>query len=66
MNKESTEISIIALTKYFDIPTRIIYLDQSNAGEQIVNHHDFPIASNERQSVINLIYRPGHFDLIYL
>lgn len=60
MGKESDHIHIIALTSSLGIPVRVEYMDRG--GSSACNHHDFPEAS---QPMITLLYRPGHYDILY-
>ena len=60
------------------VPVRVLYLDRSmgalkagvsGSAETSVNHHDF-IPEALQQSAnngpnVNVLYRPGHYDLIY-
>lgn len=59
MFKESDHIHIIGLTAATGVSVRVIYLDR---GGEKVQTHDFPEGSTP---LINLIYRPGHYDIIY-
>lgn len=65
MGKESDHIHITALTSATTVPVRIEYMDRGVTGDSqdpSVNHHDFPEGSNPR---IYLLYRPGHYDILY-
>lgn len=61
MYRESDHIHIIALTSATEVAVQINYLDRSSSGEK-VNVHNFPEGSTPR---IHLLYRPGHYDIIY-
>ncbi|KAK2998132.1 hypothetical protein RJ639_025363 [Escallonia herrerae] len=78
MGEESDHVHITALSDALGVPIRVIYLDRSScdAGGVSVNHHDFIPASGDLPSVtaggpetispfINLLYRPGHYDILY-
>jgi len=54
------QLQITALTDSFQIGTRVVYLD-GNSGQ--LNHHDFPEGV---EPIIHLLYRPGHYDLLYI
>jgi ubiquitin thioesterase protein OTUB1 len=54
------QLQITALTDSFQVGTRVVYLDGSSGQ---LNHHDFP---DGVEPVIHLLYRPGHYDLLYL
>ena len=61
MYRESDHIHIIALTQAIDVSVRIVYMDRTN---QEVNHeHTFPEDCTE--PFVHLLYRPGHYDIIY-
>ena len=60
MNKECDHIHITALTSAVGIPVRVEYMDRGEGG--LVNHHDFPECS---KPAITLLYRPGHYDILY-
>lgn len=77
MGEESDHVHITALSDALGVPIRVVYLDRSSfdsAGVS-VNHHDFipavgglPNASGSTETVspfITLLYRPGHYDILY-
>ena len=45
-----------------NVIVRIIYLDRSTKDD--ISTHDFPEESSTPN--IHLLYRPGHYDLLYL
>jgi len=59
MGKESDYVQCVALANELNIPLRIEYVDQSDGG---LVGHVFP---EKRQPQVFLLYRPGHYDLIY-
>ena len=59
MGKESDHIHIIALNAYTQVPVRVEYMDRGNSS---LNHHDFPEGSHP---YIHLLYKPGHYDILY-
>jgi len=59
LDKEVEQLQIIALCQALNMPLRIVYLDRSDGP---VNHHDFPEGS---QPEAFMLYRPGHYDLLY-
>jgi len=64
MYKESDHIHIIALTDAIKVGTRIIYMDRCDGGK--VTNHDFGIADASKDSPrVDLLYRPGHYDILY-
>ncbi|KAG7029138.1 Ubiquitin thioesterase otubain-like protein [Cucurbita argyrosperma subsp. argyrosperma] len=77
MGEESDHVHIIALSDALGVPIRVLYLDRSScdSGGISVNHHDFVPASSDVSGVsvgseikipfITLLYRPGHYDILY-
>ncbi|CAO3638917.1 unnamed protein product [Cunninghamella blakesleeana] len=62
--KESDHLHIIALTKALVIPVEIIYLDGSESDQAAV-HEFWPSEENKTDYPLKLIYRPGHYDILY-
>lgn len=60
MGKESDHIHIIALAGALDVAIRVEYMDRG-AGASVTTH-EFPDGS---QPKIWLLYRPGHYDILY-
>ncbi|XP_067680303.1 ubiquitin thioesterase OTUB1-like [Haliotis asinina] len=60
MGKESDHIHIIALTSALGVGVRVEYMDRNEG--PTCNHHDFPEGSRPS---IHLLYRPGHYDILY-
>ncbi|RKP36679.1 peptidase C65 Otubain-domain-containing protein [Dimargaris cristalligena] len=72
MGVESEEIHLIALTRALGVSLRVVYLDGSPRASESgrpVTIHPFPnaeeCAANASSGVVTLLYRPGHYDLIY-
>ncbi|KAG6791390.1 hypothetical protein POTOM_000509 [Populus tomentosa] len=78
MGEESDHMHITALSDALGVPICVVYLDRSScdAGVVSVNHHDFvpapgnpPSATSASSESINpfitLLYRPGHYDILY-
>ncbi|CAH8299142.1 unnamed protein product [Eruca vesicaria subsp. sativa] len=72
MGEESDHIHITALSDALGVAVRVVYLDRSScdSGGVTVNHHDFvPVGTNEKEEAcapfITLLYRPGHYDILY-
>lgn len=79
MGEESDHVHITALSDALGVPIRVVYLDRSSCdnGGVSVNHHDFiptpsypenatVIGSEPVKPKITLLYRPGHYDILYL
>ncbi|KAJ8759363.1 hypothetical protein K2173_006883 [Erythroxylum novogranatense] len=78
MGEESDHVQITALSDALGVPIRVVYLDRSSCdtGGISVNHHDFiPATGNPPNAAdgssetfnpfITLLYRPGHYDILY-
>lgn len=59
IGKESDHIHIIALTGFLNIAIEIVYLNHTDDG---LSKHCFPEDSNPQ---FTLLYRPGHYDVLY-
>ncbi|UMM36878.1 hypothetical protein L5515_008845 [Caenorhabditis briggsae] len=66
MWKESDHLGIIALVRALNIRIRIEYMDR-NAAPNGGTHHNLPDGHDNATFTpdITLLYRPGHYDLIY-
>ncbi|NWI08237.1 OTUB1 thioesterase, partial [Crypturellus soui] len=60
MCKESDHIHIIALARALHVPVLVEYMDRGEGGA--TNPHVFPEGSQPR---VHLLYRPGHYDILY-
>lgn len=60
MYKESDHIHIIALSTALSVGVRVRYMDRG--GESEVIAHDFP---DGVEPSVHLLYRPGHYDILY-
>lgn len=60
MDKESDFVQCVALSKEFGVPVVIQYVDQS---EGPLNSHILP--SDDCTPAVHLLYRPGHYDILY-
>lgn len=67
VGKDADHLQITALSAQLQVPVCVVYLDQS-AGEE-VSEHMFaappPSESGAAPVSVRLLYRPGHYDLIY-
>jgi len=64
MDEESDEIHIRALTDSLGIPTRIFALD-SRPPTEITPTDYVPEECSGDTFYVHLLYRPGHYDIIY-
>lgn len=62
MGKEADHLQISALAAVLGVGIKIIYMDRGEDSEELVEHL-FP--EGEGEYPIVLLYRPGHYDLIY-
>ena len=53
----------MALFNYFNIPMRIVYLDNSPGA--VTHDLTLPEGHLDDKMWLLLLYRPGHYDLIY-
>lgn len=60
MYKESDHIHIIALCSALNVGVRVEYMDRGEGGQVIA--HDFP---DRTDPTVYLLYRPGHYDILY-
>ncbi|OWF53351.1 ubiquitin thioesterase OTUB1-like [Mizuhopecten yessoensis] len=60
MGKESDHLQVMALTSALGVAVRVVYMDRGESGQ--CNHHDFP---EESSPSVYLLYRPGHYDILY-
>lgn len=72
MNKECEQIQIIALSEYLGITVEIAYLDGKDFDPSVgISTVVFPDPSSSRTGAthnklrVNLLYRPGHYDILY-
>ena len=60
MYRESDHIHISAITQALGVNVRVLYMDRGEGAG--VNHHDFPEGATPH---IHMLYRPGHYDILY-
>ncbi|KAI4368539.1 hypothetical protein MLD38_017085 [Melastoma candidum] len=73
MGEESDHVHIIAVSDALGVPIRVVYLDRSSCDNGVINinHHDFIPSTSSGSSenppipFITLLYRPGHYDILY-
>jgi len=78
MGCESDHVHIVALTDALGVAVRVEYLDRSEeeeggggsgggggGGGGNPNHHDFVPEGAQAPPRVVLLYRPGHFDILY-
>jgi ubiquitin thioesterase protein OTUB1 len=66
MGKECEQTQILALTKYLGVQAHIYYLSGTYDGKQEFPVHKLPDDDNDYSlSTVYLLYRPGHYDVLY-
>ncbi|KAL3700631.1 hypothetical protein R1sor_018653 [Riccia sorocarpa] len=70
MGEESDHVHITALSDALGVPIRVVYLDRSVGADgknTDVNHHDFVPTEGSNVDIppVVLLYRPGHYDILY-
>jgi ubiquitin thioesterase protein OTUB1 len=61
MYRESDHIHLIAVTQAFNVPVRIVYMDRGDNDDIVM--HDFPEGA---EPLLHILYRPGHYDILYI
>ncbi|KAI7882106.1 peptidase C65 Otubain-domain-containing protein [Mucor mucedo] len=62
--RESDHLQIIALSKALEVPIQVVYLD-GGSNDQCAVHEFWPEEEDKSKTPIKLIYRPGHYDILY-
>lgn len=63
IDKEADQIQIMALLNYLEVGIKIVYLDASNSQDPY--NCILPESFSEDQIISELLYRPGHYDILY-
>ncbi|BFZ64607.1 hypothetical protein YB2330_005754 [Saitoella coloradoensis] len=64
VGREADHIMIAALVRVLGVGVDVVYLDQGEGLEPFV--HEFRPAGNDSAGVVvRLLYRPGHYDILY-
>ena len=64
MGKECEQVQIMALTQYLQVEVQIIYVSGREGVEPVT--HRMPERDGEASEfAVTLLYRPGHYDLLY-
>jgi len=63
MKTEADNLQIIALSSFFAVPVCVLYLDRSEGDMAVEHRFESPEAAGVPP--VYLLYRPGHYDLIY-
>ncbi|XP_051200468.1 OVARIAN TUMOR DOMAIN-containing deubiquitinating enzyme 1 isoform X2 [Lolium perenne] len=64
MHKDAFEVHVVALTDVLQVPLRTVNVDISKIAEPNTHIYESPDASPSVPCV-TLLYRPGHYDIIY-
>ncbi|CAG8497975.1 16216_t:CDS:2 [Acaulospora colombiana] len=69
MDQEADHVHVIALTKALKVPVEIAYMSGSSAMEQVNFHEFYPEEESTKEhpllEPLVLLYRPGHYDILY-
>mmetsp|Transcript_26454 Transcript_26454/g.50235 ORF Transcript_26454/g.50235 Transcript_26454/m.50235 type:complete len:272 (-) Transcript_26454:287-1102(-) len=68
MGEESDHLHLVAMADALQTPMRVVYLDNAVGADgcAVVNHHDFiPEGMAVAVPQITMLYRPGHYDILY-
>jgi ubiquitin thioesterase protein OTUB1 len=60
MYRESDHIHVLALTNALNVSIRIVYMDRTD--QEHVTTHNFP---EDKEPLLHILYRPGHYDILY-
>ena len=63
MGRESEEIHIVALATFLQVNLQVAHLDQSQTSA--VNFHPYTYSQDTQDPFFTILYRPGHYDLLY-
>ena len=70
MGKEVEQVQIIALAEYMGLNIHIHYLDgrlfDSSVGLPVIKLPELGLSSEVQTITTNLLYRPGHYDILYV
>jgi ubiquitin thioesterase protein OTUB1 len=66
VGKECEQLQILALTEYLEVQVEISYLDGRYSPETGVNKVFIPESPQKCPFPVSLLYRPGHYDLLYV
>uniref|UniRef100_A0A7S0C949 ubiquitinyl hydrolase 1 n=1 Tax=Proboscia inermis TaxID=420281 RepID=A0A7S0C949_9STRA len=66
MHKDVGMVQAIALAEFMGVKVDVEYLDGRNPDGKLVVHHFGPQDQNESNGCgVTLLYRPGHYDILY-
>lgn len=63
MARDADHLQIAALSSFLGVPATVVYLDQSDG--DAAAEHVFEVGPACPYPPVHLLYRPGHYDLIY-
>ena len=63
MGKESDHIHVVALTRSLKVPLSIEYMDREGSKCNMLTFD--PDDREEAKASLFLLYRPGHYDILY-
>ena len=69
MGEESDHVVLVALTSALQVPMRVVHVDGSSKDDGQLDIKDFGcddrVATDGREIPVHLLYRPGHYDILY-
>ncbi|CAG8756667.1 1565_t:CDS:2, partial [Dentiscutata erythropus] len=69
MDKEADHIHVLVLTRALKVPVEIAYMSGSDALDQVNFHEFYPEEETSKGTLplkpLVLLYRPGHYDILY-
>ncbi len=70
MGEESDHIVLVALTNALQVPMRVVHVDGSTKEDGQLDIKDFGCddrrAAGDGEIFVHLLYRPGHYDILYI
>ena len=64
LDKEADQIQIMALLNYLEVAIKILYLD-ANINSKEATTMVLPECAKPEEIKATLLYRPGHYDILY-
>jgi len=62
--KDADHVGILALARAIQVGVDVSYLDRSDTGEEPIVHEFRPDDWREGDEKVELLYRPGHYDIL--
>jgi len=62
--RDADHVGILALARAIQVGVDVSYLDRSDTGEEPIVHEFRPDDWREGDEKVELLYRPGHYDIL--